>query len=108
MCTPGSTSRCLRFCVPSRYDELTPIPTDITNHDGRRADGEWHQCIIDDKVYLRAPAYDESGDVVLGQYGIERENQEEHYSELFQRGSQALYFAKCRNQNETWVPLLEK
>ncbi|KAK6367900.1 hypothetical protein LTS17_010052 [Exophiala oligosperma] len=71
-------------------------------------DGEWHQCIIDDKLYLRAPNYDESGDVVLGQYGVRRNNQEDQYQELFQRGSQALYFAQCRDQNETWVSLLEK
>ncbi|KAL2419845.1 hypothetical protein ABEF95_006501 [Exophiala dermatitidis] len=71
-------------------------------------DGEWHQCIIDDKLYLRAPAYDESGDVVLGQYGVRRANQEDQYQELFQRGSQSLYFAQCRDQNETWVSLLEK
>ncbi|EXJ83853.1 hypothetical protein A1O1_07481 [Capronia coronata CBS 617.96] len=71
-------------------------------------DGEWHQCIIDDKLYLRAPAYDESGDVVLGQYGVRRANQEDQYQELFQRGSQSLYFAQCRDQNETWVGLLEK
>lgn len=71
-------------------------------------DGEWHQCIIDDKLYLRAPAYDESGDVVLGQYGVRRLNQEDQYQELFQRGSQSLYFAQCRDQNETWVSLLEK
>ncbi|RVX68319.1 hypothetical protein B0A52_07322 [Exophiala mesophila] len=71
-------------------------------------DGEWHQCIIDDKLYLRAPAYDESGDVVLGQYGVRRVDQEGQYQELFQRGSQALYFAQCRDQNETWVSLLEK
>ena len=71
-------------------------------------DSEWHQCIIDDKLYLRAPAYDESGDVVLGQYGVRRSNQEGQYQELFQRGSQALYFAQCRDQNETWVSLLEK
>lgn len=71
-------------------------------------DGEWHQCIIDDKLYLRAPAYDESGDIVLGQYGVRRANQEDQYQELFQRGSQSLYFAQCRDQNETWVSLLEK
>jgi hypothetical protein len=71
-------------------------------------DGEWHQCIIDDKLYLRAPAYDESGDVVLTQYGIRRTDQEDQYQDLFQRGSKSLYFAQCRDQNETWVSLLEK
>lgn len=71
-------------------------------------DGEWHHCIIDDKLFLRAPSWDESGDVVLGQYGVRRSNQEDQYQELFQRGSQSLYFAQCRDQNETWVSLLEK
>lgn len=45
---------------------------------------------------------------MLGQYGVHRNNQEDQYQELFQRGSQALYFAQCRDQNETWVSLLEK
>lgn len=34
--------------------------------------------------------------------------QEQKYNELFQCGSKALYFASCRDDNETWVPLLEK
>ncbi|KAK5942090.1 hypothetical protein PMZ80_006043 [Knufia obscura] len=71
-------------------------------------DGDWHQCIIDDKLYLRAPSYDESGDVVLGMYGVQQRDQEQSYNDLFQKGSKSLYFAQCRNENETWVPLLEK
>lgn len=71
-------------------------------------DGDWHQCIIDDKLYLRAPSYDESGDVVLGMYGVQQRDQERSYNDLFQKGSKSLYFAQCRNENETWVPLLEK
>ena len=27
---------------------------------------------------------------------------------VMQTGSKALYFAQCRNQNATWLPLLEK
>lgn len=86
----------------------TPTNTLVITNLRSTTDGEWHQCIIDDKLYLRAPAYDESGDVVLGQYGVRRVDQEGQYQELFQRGSQALYFAQCRDQNETWVSLLEK
>jgi len=71
-------------------------------------DGDWHQSIIDDKLYLKAPSYDESGDVVLGMYDVRQPNQEVSYIDLFQRGSKSLYFASCRNENETWVPLLEK
>lgn len=71
-------------------------------------DGEWHQTIIDDKLYLRAPSYDESGDVVLGMYGLQHRNQEESYTDLFQRGSKSLFFGQCSDEHETWVPLLEK
>ncbi|KAK5077010.1 hypothetical protein LTR64_005511 [Lithohypha guttulata] len=71
-------------------------------------DGDWHQTIIDDKLYLRAPSYDESGDVVLGMYGVQQRDQERSYNDLFQTGSKSLYFASCREENETWVPLLEK
>jgi len=97
-------------CNPSFIERVCVFQDQIVGVYGFvfHRDGEWHQCIIDDKLFLRAPAYDESGDVVLGQYGVRRTNQEGQYQELFQRGSQALYFAQCRNQNETWVSLLEK
>ncbi|KAK5087023.1 hypothetical protein LTR05_004194 [Lithohypha guttulata] len=68
-------------------------------------DGEWHPTIIDDKLYLGAEAFDEGVNDMLATWGKE---QEQKYTELFQRGSRALYFAKCRDENETWVPLLEK
>lgn len=40
--------------------------------------------------------YDASGD------------KERRYKERYQTGSEALYFAKCADQNEIWLPLLEK
>lgn len=45
---------------------------------------------------------------MLQRWGISQDNQEAKYEELFQRGSKALLFAHCRDENETWVPLLEK
>ena len=30
------------------------------------------------------------------------------YRETFQKGSKALYFAQRKEENETWLPLLEK
>jgi hypothetical protein len=41
-------------------------------------------------------SYDASGD------------SEHKYKERYQTGSDALYFARCQSQNETWLPLLEK
>ncbi|PCH00265.1 Peptidase C2, calpain family [Penicillium occitanis (nom. inval.)] len=71
-------------------------------------DGEWQQCIIDDKLYLRAADYDESIDERPIWDDINRKDTEEEYRKVWQTGSRALYFAQCSDDNETWLPLLEK
>ncbi|KAH8808104.1 hypothetical protein F5884DRAFT_677059 [Xylogone sp. PMI_703] len=71
-------------------------------------DGEWRSEIIDDKLYLSKADYDES---FLERILIEdrqRINSEEDYRKVYQSGSGALYFAQCSDENETWLPLLEK
>ncbi|KAE8145122.1 hypothetical protein BDV25DRAFT_165355, partial [Aspergillus avenaceus] len=71
-------------------------------------DGEWLQCIVDDKLYLRAADYDESVDERPIWDDINRKDTEEEYRKVWQTGSRALYFARCVDDNETWLPLLEK
>ncbi|KGO41167.1 Alpha/beta hydrolase fold-3 [Penicillium expansum] len=71
-------------------------------------DGEWQQCIIDDKLYLRAADYDESVTERPLWDDINRNDTEEEYRRVWQTGSRALYFAQCVDDNETWLPLLEK
>ena len=39
---------------------------------------------------------------------IDREDVEKHYRKTYQTGSKALFFAQNLNQQETWVPLIEK
>lgn len=39
---------------------------------------------------------------------VDREDAERVYRQTYQTGSKALFFAQCKNQNETWVPLIEK
>ncbi|KAJ5923242.1 Alpha/beta hydrolase fold-3 [Penicillium verhagenii] len=71
-------------------------------------DGEWQQCIVDDKLYLRSADYDESIDerpLWDDRIGTDAE---EEYRRVWQTGSRALYFAQCADPNETWLPLLEK
>lgn len=56
---------------------------------------------VDDNLYLTEEdysdeAYDPTGKRV------------DHYKRDKQSGSSALFFAKCNNPNETWLPLLEK
>lgn len=39
---------------------------------------------------------------------IDREDVENDYRKTYQTGSKALFFAQCKDQNETWLPLVEK
>ena len=73
-------------------------------------DGEWFFTIIDDKLYLRAADWWETDDYGKQTFNETSDSQEAErkYRESFQRGSRALYFAQCREENETWLPLLEK
>ena len=71
-------------------------------------DGEWQQIIVDDKLYLRAADYDESIEERQVWDDIIRKDTEEEYQKAWQAGSRALYFAQCVDENETWLPLLEK
>ncbi|KAI8710269.1 Calpain catalytic domain-containing protein [Fusarium sp. LHS14.1] len=71
-------------------------------------DGEWIYSIIDNKLYLKSPCWDSPSTQrnLLQQVG--QENAEKVYRETYQTGSRALFFAQCKDQNETWVPLLQK
>ncbi|KAK4226496.1 hypothetical protein QBC38DRAFT_366323 [Podospora fimiseda] len=79
-------------------------------------DGEWISEIIDDKLYLKKPDYEEKNsagsqrnfDRLLWDEMDHRQDPDEHYRKTFQRNSTALYFAQCEHKNETWLPLLEK
>ncbi|GKU09197.1 unnamed protein product, partial [Fusarium langsethiae] len=71
-------------------------------------DGEWIYCIIDDKLYLKCPEWHAPSlqRDLLEQ--VDREHGEDLYRKTYQTGSKALFFAQCRDSNETWAPLLEK
>ncbi|KAI1350961.1 hypothetical protein F5Y01DRAFT_284225 [Xylaria sp. FL0043] len=71
-------------------------------------DGEWISEIIDDKLFLTKPDFDESVLERLLWEDRERVDSEEQYRKAYQSGSGALYFAQCEDTNETWLPLLEK
>ncbi|KAK5052505.1 hypothetical protein LTR84_002369 [Exophiala bonariae] len=71
-------------------------------------DGEWQHTITDDKLYLRAPDYAEAQDERIVWDDINRVDSEAEYRKAHQTGSRALYFAQCSDENETWLPLLEK
>ncbi|KAK7755351.1 hypothetical protein SLS62_002577 [Diatrype stigma] len=71
-------------------------------------DGEWIYSIVDDKLYLTSPNWDSPSMQrdLLNQ--LDRDNPEREYRKTYQTGSKALFFGQCKDQNETWVPLIEK
>ncbi|KAH7162133.1 hypothetical protein B0J13DRAFT_490704 [Dactylonectria estremocensis] len=71
-------------------------------------DGEWIYSIIDDKLYLKSPTWDSPSMQRDLLQQIDREDVESVYRKTYQTGSKALFFAQCKDQNETWVPLMEK
>jgi len=66
-------------------------------------DGAWFPTVIDDNLYLRKEDFESQGDVTDPDGEKERK-----YKRNNQTGSEALHFASCADQNETWLPLLEK
>lgn len=83
--------------------------TSCSNYRPIYIDGEWIHEVIDDKLYLAKQDFHES----LTEQGnwaaaTDLEDPDERYRKAMQTGSIALSFARCRNDNETWLPLLEK
>ncbi|PYI28877.1 cysteine proteinase [Aspergillus indologenus CBS 114.80] len=66
-------------------------------------DGEWVPTVVDDNLYLSHEDFDFYGDRYDSTGRLARQYRRRH-----QTGSEALYFAKCSDANETWLPLLEK
>jgi hypothetical protein len=66
-------------------------------------DGEWIWTVVDDNLYLTEKDFDAWGDN-YDPSGVK----EKKYKKNRQTGSDALHFASCADQNETWLPLLEK
>ncbi|KAI9208890.1 uncharacterized protein BJ171DRAFT_170014 [Polychytrium aggregatum] len=66
-------------------------------------DGEWEPVIIDDRLFISKPDWESVEPEKRADY-----KNETTYRRLFQTGSDALYYAKSTNQNETWLPLMEK
>jgi hypothetical protein len=67
-------------------------------------DGEWVWTVVDDNLYLTNSDFDAE----WGDRYDPTNSREIKYKKNYQTGSEALYFASCVDENETWLPLLEK
>ncbi|KAH9909929.1 hypothetical protein F4778DRAFT_713430 [Xylariomycetidae sp. FL2044] len=67
-------------------------------------DGEWISVVVDDNLFLSTADFNSGGRDVYDPSGkLARQHRKHH-----QTGSDALYFARCEDANETWLPILEK
>lgn len=76
-------------------------------------DGEWISEIVDDKLYLAVPDYDECTDNKrmawdAAHSDLNPEISRKLWKQIYQSNSDALFFARCTHPQETWVPLIEK
>lgn len=68
-------------------------------------DGAWVLTVVDDNLFLSRPDFSAA---MGGDFHDPTNSSMMKYRKLNQTGSNALYFAACRDNNETWLPLLEK
>ena len=66
-------------------------------------DGEWISTIIDDNLCLTHEDHGLGSDVYDS-----RGKKAKLYKKQKQTGSEALFYSKCEDENETWLPLMEK
>lgn len=67
-------------------------------------DSVWVSVIVDDQLMLKNHALHDAD----GLFNYYFEGKEAAYEKVFVRGSSALICASCEDENETWLPLLEK
>jgi hypothetical protein len=88
-----------------------------------KPDGEWISEVVDDRLCLRQAADEGNyqtewlisvkGDqnpatTHLSQMSYALQPLPKDFRESLRKGSNALYFASCKESNETWLPLIEK
>ncbi|TKA64903.1 hypothetical protein B0A49_11428 [Cryomyces minteri] len=103
LCTLSNMKELIeRVCV--QWDEQVGVYGFVFHRDG-----DFESVVIDDKLYLIKEDFNDA--TLNREQWLElknRKNEEEEYRAVMQTGSRALYFAQCSDQNETWLPLLEK
>ncbi|KZT43642.1 cysteine proteinase [Sistotremastrum suecicum HHB10207 ss-3] len=67
-------------------------------------DCEWVDVIIDDQLFVSVPHYEELSYKEKTLYHQDKEK----YNLAARKGGKTLFFARSRQENETWVPLIEK
>ncbi|USP75545.1 hypothetical protein yc1106_02819 [Curvularia clavata] len=67
-------------------------------------DGDWVWTVVDDSLYLTNGDFDAE----VGDGWDPTNSREAKWKKNYQTGSEALWFASCVKECETWLPLLEK
>ncbi|KAL5482317.1 hypothetical protein ACEPAI_8911 [Sanghuangporus weigelae] len=67
-------------------------------------DGEWVDVIIDDQLFTSVPKWESISGETQAVYHYDSDM----YDSIARRGGKTLYFARSSQENEIWVPLIEK
>ncbi|EJC98426.1 cysteine proteinase [Fomitiporia mediterranea MF3/22] len=67
-------------------------------------DGEWVDVIIDDQLFTKVPRWECVTNETKASYHYDNDM----YDRVARKGGKTLYFARSSQENETWVPLIEK
>ena len=108
LCVEESSQLIQNICPEKARDEKVGVYGFVFYRDG-----EWISEIVDDKLYLSAPDYDDCDDARRStwdgaHFRMDPDLSREEYRKTYQRNSDALFYGSCADPNETWVPLIEK
>ncbi|KAJ3300620.1 Serine/threonine-protein kinase smu1 [Borealophlyctis nickersoniae] len=67
-------------------------------------DGEWISTVVDDQLCIKHPEFSQIDPIERQKF----KGDERLYKSVMLSNSDALYFARSKDSNETWLPLLEK
>ncbi|CAE6446482.1 unnamed protein product [Rhizoctonia solani] len=67
-------------------------------------DSGWHDVIIDDYLFTKVPKWE----CITGREQMLYHRSKDRYNATARKGGRTLLFASCGEEEETWVPLIEK
>ncbi|KAF8704580.1 Cysteine proteinase, partial [Rhizoctonia solani] len=67
-------------------------------------DSGWHEVIIDDYLFTKVPKWE----CITGREQMLYHRSKDKYNSTARKGGRTLLFASCGEEEETWVPLIEK
>ena len=104
LCVEDESGRLVKkICPEKARDEKVGVYGFVFNRDG-----EWISEVVDDKLYLRAPDYDDCTDAKRSVWDethswLNPADSRKEYKKTFQTNSNALYYASCAHPGQIYI-----